>query len=122
MIINRCEELARFALMHCLSSSLCFWVWTILRETMDSLAHYDHHDHAEHLEQPDDPLLDYDADYPSPVVVVPSVAAALVASSASPTGPVALPLITYHKRKTIRGNYFVTAKGGLMDSLTLFDH
>ncbi|XP_034246845.1 proton channel OtopLc-like [Thrips palmi] len=67
VIINRCEELARFALMHCLSSSLCFWVWTILRETMDSLAHYDHHDHPEHLEQPDDPLLDYDTDYPSPV-------------------------------------------------------
>lgn len=26
--------------MHCIASSLCFWVWTILRETMDSLTHH----------------------------------------------------------------------------------
>ncbi|KAG8222680.1 hypothetical protein J437_LFUL015877 [Ladona fulva] len=39
VIINRCQELARFALMHCIASSLCFWIWTILRETMDSLHH-----------------------------------------------------------------------------------
>ncbi|XP_071452896.1 proton channel OtopLc-like [Hetaerina americana] len=39
VIINRCQELAKFALMHCIASSLCFWIWTILRETMDSLHH-----------------------------------------------------------------------------------
>lgn len=40
VIINRRIELSRFALMHCIASSLCFWVWTILRETMDSLTHH----------------------------------------------------------------------------------
>lgn len=94
VIINRCEELARFAMMHCLSSSLCFWVWTILRETMDSLAHYDHH---EHQEQPDDPL-DYDADYPLPPSGSPSTLP-VAALAAQTGGPVALPLTTYHKRK-----------------------
>ncbi|XP_046395456.1 proton channel OtopLc-like [Ischnura elegans] len=48
VIINRCQELAKFALMHCIASSLCFWIWTILRETMDSLHHTatsnNHHD------------------------------------------------------------------------------
>jgi hypothetical protein len=29
--------------MHCIASSLCFWVWTILRETVDSLSHLHHH-------------------------------------------------------------------------------
>lgn len=37
-------ELARFALMHCIASSLCFWIWTILREITDSLFHTDSHD------------------------------------------------------------------------------
>lgn len=27
--------------MHCVSSSLCFWIWTIIRETMESLTVYD---------------------------------------------------------------------------------
>ncbi|KAE8753242.1 hypothetical protein FOCC_FOCC000164 [Frankliniella occidentalis] len=96
VIINRCEELARFALMHCLASSLCFWVWTILRETMDSLAHYDHQDAPhEHLEQPEDVLLDYDTDYPAAPLAAP------LGSTHAPTagtGPVAMPLTTYHKR------------------------
>ncbi|CAG7820957.1 unnamed protein product [Allacma fusca] len=39
VIINRHQELSRFALMHCISSSLCFWFWSILRETADSLYH-----------------------------------------------------------------------------------
>jgi hypothetical protein len=43
VIINRCQELARFALMHCIASSLCFWIWTILRETLDSLNSYATH-------------------------------------------------------------------------------
>lgn len=40
VIINKRIELGRFALMHCIASSLCFWVWTILRETMDSFTHH----------------------------------------------------------------------------------
>lgn len=40
VIINRCKELGRFALMHCIASSLCFWIWTILRETLESLNSY----------------------------------------------------------------------------------
>ncbi|XP_052132309.1 uncharacterized protein LOC127751976 [Frankliniella occidentalis] len=82
--------------MHCLASSLCFWVWTILRETMDSLAHYDHQDAPhEHLEQPEDVLLDYDTDYPAAPLAAP------LGSTHAPTagtGPVAMPLTTYHKR------------------------
>ncbi|ODM94668.1 Otopetrin-1 [Orchesella cincta] len=39
VIINRHQEISRFALMHCISSSLCFWFWSILRETADSLYH-----------------------------------------------------------------------------------
>lgn len=109
VIINRCEELARFSLMHCLASSLCFWVWTILRETMDSLAHYDHQDHPlmEHLEQPEDALLDYDADYPGLALGLVATAAALPSATpvpaATPTamGPVAMPLITYHKSECV---------------------
>lgn len=27
--------------MHCIASSLCFWLWTILRETIDSLSSSD---------------------------------------------------------------------------------
>ncbi|XP_046679079.1 LOW QUALITY PROTEIN: proton channel OtopLc-like [Homalodisca vitripennis] len=41
VIINHNQELARFAMMHCIAASLCFWVWTILRETIDSLHHAD---------------------------------------------------------------------------------
>ncbi|GLH13981.1 Uncharacterized protein GBIM_18441, partial [Gryllus bimaculatus] len=40
VIINRCQDLGRFALMHCMASSVCFWFWTILRETMDQLNKY----------------------------------------------------------------------------------
>ena len=29
--------LARFAFMHCIGSSLCFWANTIIEETLDSL-------------------------------------------------------------------------------------
>ena len=41
-----CLGLARFAFMHCIGSSLCFWVNTIIDETMDSL--------VEKLTTPDD--------------------------------------------------------------------
>lgn len=30
--------------MHCIASSLCFWIWTILREITDSLSHNINHD------------------------------------------------------------------------------
>ncbi|XP_044729577.1 proton channel OtopLc-like [Chrysoperla carnea] len=40
VIINRNTDLARFGMMHCIASSLCFWIWTILRETMDSFTHH----------------------------------------------------------------------------------
>jgi len=50
VIINRGKEVARFAVMHCLATSLCFWLWTILRETVDSLSHH----------TDDDEIVDYD--------------------------------------------------------------
>lgn len=28
--------------MHCVGSHLCFWIWTILRETVDSMNHHHH--------------------------------------------------------------------------------
>ena len=37
LIINRRKLLTRFALMHCIASSLCFWVYTILQETLQAL-------------------------------------------------------------------------------------
>lgn len=36
--------MTRFGLMHCISSSLCFWVWTIIRETLESMIKYDDDD------------------------------------------------------------------------------
>lgn len=35
--VNCLIGLARFAFMHCIGSSLCFWVNTIIDETLDSL-------------------------------------------------------------------------------------
>ncbi|XP_050725831.1 proton channel OtopLc-like isoform X3 [Eriocheir sinensis] len=37
LIINRRKVLARFGIMHCIASSLCFWVWTILQETLQAI-------------------------------------------------------------------------------------
>ncbi|GFG38718.1 hypothetical protein Cfor_00329, partial [Coptotermes formosanus] len=54
VIINRCKVLARFALMHCIASSLCFWIWTILRETLDSLNSYAKYDDYSAEEEDDD--------------------------------------------------------------------
>ena len=51
MIINRLKDLARFALMHSLATSLYFWFSMILRETVDSLHHkmlQDRHDRQRH--------------------------------------------------------------------------
>ncbi|CAL4079786.1 unnamed protein product, partial [Meganyctiphanes norvegica] len=37
LIINRRRTLSRFGLMHCISSSLCFWFYAILQETLLAL-------------------------------------------------------------------------------------
>ncbi|XP_076046380.1 proton channel OtopLc-like isoform X2 [Oratosquilla oratoria] len=37
LIINRRKLLSRFGLMHCISSSLCFWFYTILQETLQAI-------------------------------------------------------------------------------------
>ena len=37
MIVNRNKGFARFAFMHCIVSSLCFWIYTIINETLDAL-------------------------------------------------------------------------------------
>ncbi|CAH1964752.1 unnamed protein product [Acanthoscelides obtectus] len=38
VIVNKNVVLARFGIMHCLSSSICFWAWTIFRETLEAIA------------------------------------------------------------------------------------
>ncbi|KAK7075489.1 hypothetical protein SK128_003231, partial [Halocaridina rubra] len=38
LIINKRKVLARFGIMHCIGSSLCFWLYTIIQETIHSLA------------------------------------------------------------------------------------
>ncbi|XP_069958889.1 proton channel OtopLc isoform X3 [Cherax quadricarinatus] len=37
LIINRRLVLSRFGIMHCIASSLCFWVYTILQETLQAI-------------------------------------------------------------------------------------
>jgi hypothetical protein len=37
IVIERYKAVARFGLMHCISSSICFWLWSIIRETVDSI-------------------------------------------------------------------------------------
>lgn len=39
VMINRCNEVARFALMHSMATSLFFWFWSVRNETVDSLQH-----------------------------------------------------------------------------------
>ena len=38
VIINRSKGLARFGLMHNVMSSLCFWIYAIINETLESIA------------------------------------------------------------------------------------
>ncbi len=38
-MINRWNDLARFALMHSMATSLFFWFWSVRNETVDSLHH-----------------------------------------------------------------------------------
>ncbi|XP_046993922.1 uncharacterized protein LOC124606004 [Schistocerca americana] len=40
VIINKLQILGRFALMHCIATSICFWMWTIMRETLLALNGY----------------------------------------------------------------------------------
>uniref|UniRef100_V5I8B2 Otopetrin-2 n=1 Tax=Anoplophora glabripennis TaxID=217634 RepID=V5I8B2_ANOGL len=47
VIINRYSKFARFGMMHCLSSSVCFWIWTIFREVLEALAFADYGDDDE---------------------------------------------------------------------------
>ncbi|XP_066140954.1 proton channel OtopLc-like [Euwallacea fornicatus] len=35
VIINKNRDFHRFGFMHCIASSLCFWLWTIFRETAE---------------------------------------------------------------------------------------
>ena len=37
VIVNRSKQVARFAFMHCIASSIVFWVSTIINEIMDEL-------------------------------------------------------------------------------------
>ena len=37
LIINRRKLLSRFGLMHCISASLCFWIYTIMQETLQAI-------------------------------------------------------------------------------------
>lgn len=39
VIINKHKVLARFAIMHCIGANVCFWIWTIIRETVDLVMH-----------------------------------------------------------------------------------
>ncbi|KAF2364347.1 Otopetrin [Trinorchestia longiramus] len=38
LIINRRKLLSRFGLMHCIAASLCFWIFTIMQETLQAIA------------------------------------------------------------------------------------
>ena len=46
VVVNKNKILARFGFMHCISASLCFWIYTIKNETLDSYVekHYPHAD------------------------------------------------------------------------------
>ncbi|KAK4294775.1 hypothetical protein Pmani_032623 [Petrolisthes manimaculis] len=37
LIINRRVVLSRFGIMHCIAASLCFWVYTIMQETLQAI-------------------------------------------------------------------------------------
>lgn len=68
--------------MHCLSSSLCFWVWTIFRETVESISnHSDDHDYDDDDDSSDDNLRQ-----------------AISEISFLSEHPIALPLTSYTKR------------------------
>ena len=37
VIVNQSKRIASVAFMHCLASSLCFWIYTIISETVDNV-------------------------------------------------------------------------------------
>ncbi|XP_012287936.1 otopetrin-3 [Orussus abietinus] len=78
VIINHCKVIARMLVMHTIASSLCFWVWAIVRESTDSLSR-----HANAADKEDG------AEDSAEV-------AALVSSDGSAS--VALPLTSYQER------------------------
>ena len=48
VIVNKNKILARFAFMHCIGASLCFWIYTIKNETLDSyIEKFYHHTSSE---------------------------------------------------------------------------
>ena len=48
VIVNKNKILARFAFMHCIGASICFWIYTIKNETLDSyIEKYYHHSGCE---------------------------------------------------------------------------
>ncbi|KAG5871737.1 hypothetical protein JTB14_017890 [Gonioctena quinquepunctata] len=51
VIINRNIIFARFGVMHCLSSSICFWVWTIFREVLEAIDAKSYHSDYESPEE-----------------------------------------------------------------------
>ena len=52
VIVNKNKALARFAFMHCISASLCFWMYTIKNETLDSyIEKYYNHKIAEQCDE-----------------------------------------------------------------------
>lgn len=52
VIINEFRGLARLALMHAIGASLSFWIWTIVRETLDAI-------NMKYYYKPDDSNADY---------------------------------------------------------------
>ncbi|XP_015593570.1 uncharacterized protein LOC107266975 isoform X2 [Cephus cinctus] len=77
VIINHCKEISRILVMHMIGSSICFWVWAIVRESTDSLSR-----HANAADQtPEDDTAEV---------------AALISSDGSAS--VALPLTSYQER------------------------
>ncbi|KAF7272961.1 hypothetical protein GWI33_014293 [Rhynchophorus ferrugineus] len=47
IIINKYITLHRFGFMHCLAASLCFWVWTIFRETAEYIKYQKYKEESE---------------------------------------------------------------------------
>ncbi|CAH1174261.1 unnamed protein product [Phaedon cochleariae] len=62
VIINRNAVLARFGIMHCLSSSICFWIWTICREVLEAIASKKYDTYADSVIATEVPDIDLETD------------------------------------------------------------
>jgi len=60
VIVNKSKGVARFAFMHCIGASICFWLYAIKNETIDSIlekkffheaSHCGHHEDDHHAEE-----------------------------------------------------------------------